>query len=356
MNNLKDFQNQNDLLRPFKIGDIVEGAIIQKTNSAVYLDLGPQGTGIIYGREFLSAKDFLKNKQLGDKIFVKVVDLENEKGYIELSLIQASKEIAWENLREKKEKGETIVVKISGANKGGLLAEISGISAFLPVSQLSSQNYPRVGGADKSKILNELQKFVGKEIEVKILDLDRNENKLILSEKALEFLKLKEIIKNYKVGDTVEGDVSGIVDFGVFIKFGVPPLEGLCHISELDWQIIEHPSQIVKVGEKVKAAIIEINDNRIFLSLKALKEDPWKNIEEKYHKRDVIEGKVIKFNPFGAFVEVAPKIQGLAHISEFGTKTKMEKELKIGEKYQFQISELNPEQHRMILKVNPVRE
>ena len=163
--------------------------------------------------------------------------------------------------------------------------------------------------------------------------------------------KLKEILKNYKAGDLVEGEITGITDFGVFIKFGDKGLEGLIHISELDWQLIEDPADIVKVGEKVKAKIISIVDDKVSLSLKALKKDPWAGIEEKYKKGDMVEGKVTKFNPFGAFIQLTPKIQGLCHISEFGTKTKMEEKLKIGKKYNFQILSIEPKEHRMSLKL-----
>ena len=239
-----------------------------------------------------------------------------------------------------------------GANKGGLLVEAEKVQGFLPVSQLSPKHYPRVEGADRSKILDKLQKLIGTELEVKILTLDQRKEILIMSEKATETQKLKEIIKKYKVGDVVDGDITGIVDFGVFIKILPDNLEGLIHISELDWQLIDDPSEIVKVGDKVKAKIIEIADGtRISLSLKALKKDPWENIDKKYKKSDVFEGKVTKFNPFGAFIEVSPKIQGLVHISEFGTKTKMEQKLKIGKKYQFQILQIEPTEHRMTLKL-----
>ena len=159
------------------------------------------------------------------------------------------------------------------------------------------------------------------------------------------------------MGDTVEGEITGLVDFGAFIKFPVPEdpktpsLEGLIHISELDWSIVEDPSEIVKVGDKVKAKIIEIKDDKVSLSLKALKQDPWSGIEDKYKKGDVIKGTVTKFNPFGAFIQIASKVQGLCHISEFGTKAKMEEMLKIGEKYNFEILEIRAEEHRMGLKL-----
>jgi small subunit ribosomal protein S1 len=343
-------ESKNDLLmKPAKVGEIAQGKIIGFGRASVFVDLGAIGTGIIYGREFYQARDELKKMKVGDKISAKIVDLENEQGYIELSLREAGKEISWADLKTKKENGETINVKILGANKGGLLAEVAGIQGFLPVSQLSQEHYPRVEGADKTKILRELQKFVGQILEVKIFDLDPKEEKLIFSEKATAADKIREILKNYKVGDIVEGEITGIVDFGVFVKFGPENLEGLIHISELDWQLIEDPSEVVKVGEIVKAKIIDITDGRISLSLRALKKDPWQGIEKKYKKGDTVQGKVTKFNPFGAFVKIEPKIQGLVHISEFGTQEKMEQALKIGKTYNFKILQILPEEHKMTL-------
>jgi len=347
---MKELLEKNNLIRLPKIGEIIEGKVIGKERQGLFLDLGALGTGIIYGKEFQEAKNELKNLKIGDSVFAKIIDLENEEGYIELSISQASEELIWEGLSLKKENGEVVVVKISGANRGGLLTEISGIPAFLPVSQLESCHYPRVEGGDMAKILKELQKFVGKEMEVKIFDLSKKERKLILSEKIKEIERIKEVLKNYKVGEVVEGEITGITDFGAFVKFG-ENLEGLIHISELDWKIIEDPSEVVKVGEKVKAKIIEISGEKVSLSLKALKKDPWLEIEEKYKKGNIVSGKVTKFNPFGAFVRITPEIQGLCHISEFGTKIKMAERLKIDKNYDFQILEIQKEEHRMSLKL-----
>jgi small subunit ribosomal protein S1 len=347
---MKNLLEKENLIKPPKVGEIVEGKVIGKKRSALFLDLGVFGTGIIYGKEFLEAKEELKNLKIGAPVFAKIIDLENEEGYIELSVSQASKELIWEGLRQKKEKGENVTVKILGANRGGLLTEISGIPGFLPVSQLKSSHYPKVEGGDTSKILRELQNFIGQTLEVKIFDLDLRTGKLILSEKVKEAEKLREILKNYKVGDVVEGEITGVVDFGAFMRFG-ENLEGLIHISELDWQLIEDPSEVVKVGEKFKAKIIEISGEKVSLSLKVLKEDPWLDIEKRYKKGDIVSGKVTKFNPFGAFVQISPTIQGLCHISEFGTKSKMEERLKIGKKYNFQILEIRPSEHKMSLKL-----
>lgn len=348
---MKEVFEKDDLMKPPQIGKIIEGKIVNKGHSAVFLDLGPLGTGMIYGKEFQDAKRELKEFKVGDSLFAKIIDLYNEEGYVELSLNQASNELVWTELAEKKEKGETIKIKILGANKGGLLSQVLDVPAFLPVSQLLPNHYPRVENGDATKILTELQKFVGQDLEVKIFDLDSRENKLILSEKAKESEKLKEILKNYKVGDVVDGEITGITDFGVFLKFGAESLEGLIHISELGWQLIENPADVAKVEDKVKAKIISIVDDKVSLSLKALKEDPWIDIETKFKKGEVIEGKVTKFNPFGAFVEVTSKIQGLCHISEFGTQAKMEEKIKIGEKYKFEILSIEPLEHRMSLKL-----
>lgn len=341
---------KNNLLKPPKIGDIVEGKIIASGKSSLFLDLGAIGTGIIYGKEFQEAKDSFKNLKIGDNIFAKIIDLENEQGYLELSISQAGQEIAWESLKQKKEEGEILKVKILGANKGGLMAEVAGLAAFLPVSQLESDHYPRVEGGEAQKILKELQKFVGKELEVKIFDLKPKTGEVILSEKAKKTEEIKEILKNYKVGQVVEGEITGLTDFGAFMKFG-PELEGLIHISELDWKIIEDPSEVVKVGENIKAKIIDISGDKVSLSLKALKKDPWQEVEKKYKKGDVVEGKATKFNPFGVFIQITPKIQGLCHISEFGSQKKMEETLKLGKKYKFEILLIEPKEHRMSLKL-----
>lgn len=265
LNSMKDLL-KNDSLKPPKAGEIVEGKIIGKGRSSVFLDLGPKGTGVIYGKEFYDAKEKLKNLNIGDKIFAKIVDIDNENGYIELSIKSATKDLTFEVLRQKKEKGEPIIVKILGANKGGLITKISDIPAFLPVSQLSAEHYPKVEEGEKSKILKALQKFIGKELEVKILDLSPKNEQIILSEKARILDERKEILKKYKIGDEVEGEITAITDFGAFIKFN-KGLEGLIHISELGWKV-KDPLEVVKVGDKVRAKIIKISDNKVFLSLK----------------------------------------------------------------------------------------
>ncbi|MFZ3057519.1 MAG: S1 RNA-binding domain-containing protein [Minisyncoccales bacterium] len=345
-------------------GEIIDGKILAIENLAMYLDIGPRKTGIIYGAEYQNAKNVLKNIKIGDTISVKVVEPENEEGFVELSLREAEKELAWQTVKEKKDLNQEFAVRISKVNKGGLITEVAGIPAFLPTSQLSPDNYPRVPEGDKSKILRKLQSFIGQDVKVKILDFDEKAGQIILTEESKESETLQKAIKSLKVGDVVEGKVSGIVNFGAFIKFNLPDaapedsaLEGLVHISELDWQLIEDPAQVVEVGQDVKAQVIDISQGRVSLSIKNLKKDPWQNLN--YKTGDVIKGLVVRFNPFGAFIQMVDsnskdtdtKIQGLIHISEFGSEPKMKEKLELNKEYEFQILSFQPQRHWMSLRI-----
>jgi len=336
------------------IGEVIEGKLIEKNAKTLFFDLGTVGVGTISGKEYQRAGQDIKELKIGDSIFSKIINLENEDGYVELSLKEAGRDMNWARLQEKLESKELIEAKVSEANRGGLIAKIFEVPAFLPVSQLSAAHYPRIKDGDKEKILEELRKFIGQTLQVQIIDLNPSEEKLIISEKAETQKKIKEIISKYQVGDVVEGEIGGIVDFGAFIKFpmDVPEeekIEGLIHISELDYKLVKSPQDIVKVGETVKAKIIDINSDRVSLSLKALKDDPWKLIGEKYKKGDEIMGQVIKFNPFGAFVELPDGLQGLLHVSEFGSEKKMKELIDIKKEYKFKIILIDPEDHKIAL-------
>jgi len=331
-----------------KYGEVIEATVVAIKPSTIYLDLKKFKTGIILGREIKHNPKEFRSLKIGDTVTVKIINLENEDGYTEVSMLKAGEEKKWQTLREKMENGEIIEAKILKANKGGLMIEVEKIEAFMPVSQLSSTHYPRVEGGNKQKILLELNKLIDKTLNVKIIDLDPREKKLIVSEKATEEKKLKKVLEKYKVGDVVEGIVTGIVDFGVFIKFD--ELEGLIHISEIDWQIIDNPAELFKVGDKVKAKIVEIEGDKVSLSTRALKDNPWEKISGKYETGQIVKGEVTKFNPFGVFVKLDKNIQGLAHISEFGTEKKMRETLELGKKYEFKIISIKPSEYRMALK------
>ncbi|MEK7554397.1 MAG: S1 RNA-binding domain-containing protein, partial [Patescibacteria group bacterium] len=242
-----------------KSGDLIEASFIEKIQKAAYFDLGPTGTGIVFGAEFSNASDIIKGLKPGDKISAKVVDQENDDGYVELSLAEAGLQKSWEIVKGIKERGEIVTIKISGANSGGLLAEVEGIKAFMPVSQLATEHYPRVEDGDRGKILEELKKLIGTELKAKVLDFKPRAKKLILSERESVEENTAELLKDYKIGDTVDGIVSGVADFGAFMKFAMnPKIEGLIHISELDHRLIENPKEVVKIGDAVKAKIIDL--------------------------------------------------------------------------------------------------
>jgi len=335
-------------INPPIVGNLLEGKIIEQKGSSVYIDLGPCGTGIIYGREFISAREPLRQLKPNDLVVAKVIDANNETGYIELSLKDAGQEIIWREVKELERKKETLTLPVSDANKGGLILEWKGIQGFLPTSQLRLKHYPRVEGGDKEKILDELKKLVGENLVVTIIDSDSQEKKLIFSEKGTEAEEIKEIISKYKVGDIIECDITGIVDFGIFVKIE-EGLEGLIHISELDWALVENPADLYKVGEKVTAQIIEIKNNKISLSSKALKTNPWQAAGEKYKKGEIVKGVVIKFNKHGALVSIEEGVAGLCHISEFETEKKIKEILELGKSYPFQIVLFEPQDHRLIL-------
>jgi len=344
-----------------KVGDLIKGCVAAVANDAIYVDLDVLGTGIIMGREMKDGLGIVENLKEGDEHEATVVELENDEGYVELSIREAAYEKAWSELERKMTERESVNTRILEANRGGLMVEVNGIYGFLPVSQLSHEHYPRVEDGDKNKILQLLLKLVGKEIKVKVIDVDPEEEKLIVSEKATYEEKERAVIGQFAVGDTVEGVVSGVVDFGAFVKFAPKDrklesvedkdlLEGLVHISELAWQLIENPHEIVKTGERVQCKIIDIDGTRVSLSIRALKEDPWAKISEKYKAEMIVPGEVTKINPFGAFVQLDKDIHGLAHVSEIMGKFKVRSLndiMETGKTYNFKILSIEPESHRL---------
>ncbi len=333
---------------PPSLGDIVEGPVIAIDKKGVFVDLKPYGTGIIYGREYIAARDIIRKVNIGDSIAAKVVDLENEDGYVELSLKEAKQALIWSEA-EAAIKSKTVYdVPVLEANKGGLLMSWQGIQGFLPASQLKADHYPRVEDGDKDKILEELKKLVGEKLSVCIIGASPKEGKLIFSEKSPESRDKEKIVSKYNVGEDIEGTVTGAVDFGIFVKLE-ENLEGLVHISEIDWSLVEDPRTMFKVGEKVKVKVIEIKDGKISLSIKALKTNPWKEAEKKYKKDDTVTGIVIKFNKHGALASIEEGVAGLVHVSEFGSEAKLKEKLELGKTYTFKISLFDPKDQKMAL-------
>jgi small subunit ribosomal protein S1 len=345
-------------------GTKIKGKVIEIDTHSLFVDLGEMGVGIIYGKEIKDGFGGDRKKlKAGDEITATVVDEENEEGYVELSVREAIKEEAWKDLEKKRDQGEIIMVKILDANKGGLMIEVNNITGFMPVSQLTAEHYPRVEDGDKNKIFEILKSYVNTEMKVCVIDVDIEEEKLIVSEKEAYKEEEKKSVSEFKVGDVIEGEVSGVVDFGAFVKFFPPShqnskeetdkLEGLVHISQLDWKLIDNPRDVVAVGDKIKAKIISIDDTRISLSIRELKADPWSQAAEKYKTGDIVEGTVNKLNHFGAFVYLDDDIHGLSHISEFISRypgKNVDEVIQTNETYLWQIMSMDPDKHRMGLK------
>lgn len=329
--------------------DLVEGTIIAINRGRVYIDLPPFGTGIIYGREYLNAADVLRKANPGDIISAKVVDPSGVDGYIELSLKEARQAAIWGEAEQAILAQTPYSIVVEEANKGGLILSWQGIQGFLPASQLSKEHYPRVPEGDKEKILGELAQLVGKPISVRIITADAKEGKLIFSERTGNEAEEKaSLIDKYQVGDTATGEVTGIVDFGVFVKIE-PGLEGLVHISELDWGLVDDPHTLFNVGDSVKVKVIEIKDGKISLSIKALKENPWHAAADRYTKGMKVPGVIIKYNKHGALASIEEGVAGLVHVSEFESPVELRKALELGKTYSFEIALFEPKEQRMTL-------
>ncbi|MDO8557161.1 MAG: S1 RNA-binding domain-containing protein [Candidatus Jorgensenbacteria bacterium] len=335
-----------------KAGDLISGALIKKGANIAFIDLGKYGTGVVYHDEMLNARELLRNLNPGDTVQAKIVDTDNEQGFVELSLSEAGRQKAWGEITELREKDEPIAIKIMSANKGGLISEIRGIPAFLPVSQLSNDHYPKATFEEKEKILEELQKLVGEEIKVKIIDANSRSNKLVVSEREASEVSSREFVKNYSVGQIVEGIISGVADFGAFMKFtDNPAVEGLIHVSELDWRTVDNPKEIVKIDDVVRVKIIEIKDGKISLSLKALKSDPWQTVGELFREGQEVKGTIYATNPFGAIINLGGSFQGQLHVTEFGSIEEMKKRLSGDKEHVFIIESIKPEERRIALKL-----
>lgn len=335
---------------PPAVGDLVDGTVIAIDKKGVFIDVPPFGTGIIYGREYILARDVIKKVNVGDKISAKVVDASNKDGYIELSLKEARQALIWSEAEQAIVEKRVLELPIKEANKGGLIIEWQGIQGFLPASQLKPEHYPRVQDGDKDSILAELKKLVGTKLAVSIIGAFPKEGKLIFSEKnsVAGAADKATAVAKFKVGDDVEGKVTGMVDFGVFVKID-EGLEGLVHISEIDWALVEDPKTRFKVGDKVKVRVIEVKDGKVSLSIKALKPNPWAEAGKKYKKDMVVKGVVIKFNRHGALASIEEGVAGLVHVSEFGSEEKLRAHLELGKVYPFKITLFDAGSQKMTL-------
>lgn len=332
-------------------GTLVEGIVVAILKNKVLVDLGGVATGIISGQESHDSSGTAKNLQEGDTVSAYVLEEENEDGLVVLSLRKASQQKTWDKFVKAFDGNEALSVVANEANKGGLLLNVDGIKGFIPVSQLAPLHYPRVNGADSSQILARLQKLIGIPLLVKIINLDLEGGKLILSEKAAEEEERKMALGKLEVGQKLKGRISGIVNFGIFVTF--EGLEGLVHISEIAWGHVKDPNDFGRIGEDVDVLVIGKESDKISLSMKRLTPDPWVEATKKYKVGGTIEGEVNRITPFGAFIKLDDEINGLIHVSEVSDKeiTDPSEVLKVGDKVTAKIIAIDPEEHRVGLSI-----
>lgn len=351
-------------LRGLTRGGTVEGTVTEKTKRALFVDFGGKTEGMVIDREMKAAKDFIDGLKVGDKVQVVITQPENEKGQTLLSLKKAAADHLWAEFEEKLKTGETVEVQGRDVNKGGLIVEVKGLQGFIPASQFGA------------KLVGRIENLIGRILKVKPIEVDRTKNRLIFSEKEVSEAKMMavqaEALGKIKAGDVFEGEVTGVMPFGLFVKVLVPngkkgslkalkktegtELEGLVHISEISWEKVESPADYYKEKDKVKVKVLAVDkkSGKLNLSIKQLMADPWQGIEKKYKVEGRVKGKVVRLAPFGAFVNLEPGIDGLIHIS----KIPAESSLKVGDKVNCFIESIEPEARRislgLVLKEKPV--
>ncbi len=341
---------QSDI-KNLEAGEVVEGVVSSVKKHEVWIDLGAKGVGVVMRREIGHGQTL----EAGQKVTISVIDPELEEGYALLSMKRAAKDRGWDELKRIFESQEIIEVSPYDANRGGLLVELEGIRGFLPVSQLAAGHYPRVSGADKDEILQKLNILVNKPIRVRVLDVSRKDNKLIFSEKEAVKDDMQARFAELKVGDVVKGVVTGVIDFGAFVN--VDGIEGLIHISEISWERVEDPRKYVKVGDTVEAKIIAIDKDRLSLSLKQMTEDPWLQEVKAFKKGDIVEGKITRITPFGAFVQLSASVEALVHVSEMSDDEAVDPQqiFQLNEKKQFKVLDIDTEARKIALSLKSAK-
>lgn len=334
-----------------KPGELVEGMVVFKGKNKLLLDIKGVATGIISGRELRDSFHTFKDLRAGDTVSALVLEEENDEGMIVMSLRMASQQKAWDYFHKLVESEQTMKFTAQEANKGGLLANIDGIRTFLPVSQLAPVNYPRVNNADASEIINRLAKFIGHTFTVKIITMDEDAGKIVVSEREAMSEERAKSLESLKVGDERDGIVSGIVKFGLFVAFD--GLEGLVHISEIAWGHVKNPSEYAEPGDKVSVKVIGLDGEKLSLSIKQLTKDPWEEIAERYPVGKKVQGTVIRFADYGAFLKLEKDINGLVHLSEISHHKIVDpgEVLTIGQKVDAQVINIDVDERRIGLSI-----
>ncbi|OGC50742.1 hypothetical protein A2716_01750 [candidate division WWE3 bacterium RIFCSPHIGHO2_01_FULL_40_23] len=311
-------------IKSFKPGDIIEGMVVSVSYKEVLVDVGAKSEGIISGFDLDDTDKSYKYLKEGDPIVATVVQAENDQGYLVLSLKKAEREKKWKDMEDAFKTGAVFNVKVIEYNKGGLLVDCFGLRGFIPLSHLDKGHFAkdegRFASGSETELKERLSVLSGKELKVKVIEVDPEKNRLVLSEKdARPDTDQEEIRKKLdavKEGDVLEGVVTGVMPFGAFVD--VDGLDGLVHISEIAWEKVSHPGKYFSVGDKIKVLVlgVEKDTGKLALSVKRLTPNPWDKVEERYPIGTKVTGFVSKIVPFGAFVNLEKGLDGLIHVSE----------------------------------------
>ncbi len=336
-------------------GELVEGTVVFRGKNKLLLDLEGGTTGIVSGRELRDSFNTFRSLKIGDRIYAMVLEEENDEGMAVLSLRMASQQKAWDRFHDLIDNERTMEFIPQEANKGGLLANIDGIRTFLPVSQLAPLHYPRVNNADSSEIINRLGKYVGHKFAVKIITMDEEAGKIVVSEREAMSEERAKALETLKIGDVKDGLVTGIVKFGLFVAF--EGLEGLVHISEIAWGHVRNPAEFAEVGDKMQVKVIGIDGDKLSLSVKQLTTDPWEKIAERYPVGKKVQGTIVRFADYGAFVKLENDINGLVHLTELAHHkvTDPSEVLTIGDKIDAQVINIDIDERRIGLSIKALK-
>lgn len=338
-------------LTDFDEGDLIDGTVVKIEHDEVLVDIGFKSEGVIPARELSIRKDADPSEvvSLGDKLEALVLQKEDKDGRLILSKKRAEYERAWIQVEDKFKAGEVVTGEVIEVVKGGLILDI-GLRGFLPASLVDLRR------------VKDLSAYLGTEIEARVIEMDRNRNNVVLSRRVLleEGRKNEraEILEKLSKGMRLKGTVSSIVDFGAFVDLG--GIDGLIHISELSWSHVNHPSEVVKVGEEVEVEVLDVDlqRERISLGLKQTTEDPWTKLVETYPVGTVVDGKVTKIVPFGAFIELGANVEGLVHISEMAMKhiDSPAQVVHVGDAVKVKVMDVNVERRRISLSMKAAAE
>jgi small subunit ribosomal protein S1 len=349
---MQDFmESLGDSLKRIDSGDVVKGTVISASDDAVFVNIGYMADGVI-SREELSYDEAVNPKDIvkpGDEIYVYILQVNDGEGNVALSKIKAEEHKVWDEFEESLNEGKTIEVKVGEVVKGGVTANVKGVRTFIPASQLSL------------KYVDDLKDFVGRTLTVRVVELDRDKKKVVLSRKEVEKaeaeVKKQEVWASLKKGEKRTGIVTRLAKFGAFVDLG--GIDGLIHISDLSWKRILDPAEVVSVGDKVEVYVIDFDKSkdRISLGLKEVTEDPWNKVSSMFKVNDIVQGTVVRLTDFGAFVEIAEGIDGLVRNSEIAEErvSKASAVLNVGDKVKVKVLELDSKNQRLGLSIREAK-